>query len=234
LALGSVAQRPGGRSDRVSGNRPATRQQAKDKQQGYATLASLLSQTDDKQAALRVMRQFRDRNPRSAFAQYYLGLLAAAAGDRGQALASLDLALARDPKLAVAHLLRTRLLMDQGDNAEALAGLAKAVAALPRDRNLRMSYARLLIEPVNWTRPAASSRPCSIRIPRIPIRLYALGLLAAETRQFDLAESYFLDLIKRKVRLADAYFELGRIEEQRGAYAKAGSGTGGCRAKIAI
>jgi hypothetical protein len=45
--------------------------------------------------------------------------------------------------------------------------------------------------------------------------LYALGLLAAETRQFDLAESYFLDLIKRKVRLADSYFELGRIEATR-------------------
>ena len=43
-----------------------------------------------------------------------------------------------------------------------------------------------------------------------------LGLLAAETRQFDLAETYFLDLIKRKTRLADAYFELGRVEEQRG------------------
>ena len=49
----------------------------------------------------------------------------------------------------------------------------------------------------------------------------SLGLLAAETRQFDLAETYFLDLVKRNVRLADAYFELGRIEEQRGNYAKA-------------
>ena len=194
---------------------------AKDKQQGYATLASLLSQTDDKQAALRVMRQFRDRNPRSAFAQYYLGLLAAATGDRGQALASMDLALARDPKLAVAHQLRTRLLIDQGDNAEALAGLAKAVAALPRDRNLRMSYARLLIEAGQLDKARREFATLLNQNPKDTESLYALGLLAAETRQFDLAESYFLDLIKRKVRLADAYFEMGRIEEQRGAYDKA-------------
>ncbi|MEZ5576805.1 MAG: hypothetical protein R3F44_14735 [Candidatus Competibacteraceae bacterium] len=48
-----------------------------------------------------------------------------------------------------------------------------------------------------------------------PTRCIALGVLATETRQFDLAESYFLDLIKRNTCLADAYFELGRIEEQR-------------------
>lgn len=194
---------------------------AKDKQQGYATLASLLGQADDKQAALRVMRQFRDRNPRSAFAQYYLALLAAASNDRDQALASLDLALARDPKLAAAHQLRTRLLLDRGDHEAALAGLASAVAALPGDRNLRMSYARLLIEAGQLDKARREFAILLNQNPKDTESLYALGLLAAETRQFDLAESYFLDLIKRKVRLADAYFELGQIEEQRGAYDKA-------------
>ena len=194
---------------------------AKDKQQGYATLASLLGQADDKQAALRVMRQFRDRNPRSAFAQYYLALLAAASNDRDQALASLDLALTREPKLAAAHQLRTRLLLDRGDHEAALAGLANAVAALPGDRNLRMSYARLLIEAGQLDKARREFAILLNQNPKDTESLYALGLLAAETRQFDLAESYFLDLIKRKVRLADAYFELGQIEEQRGAYDKA-------------
>jgi tetratricopeptide (TPR) repeat protein len=65
--------------------------------------------------------------------------------------------------------------------------------------------------------------------------LYALGLLAAETRQFDLAEAYFLDLIKRKTRLAEAYFELGRIEEQRGDLRQGPrSGMSGSRTKSAI
>lgn len=193
----------------------------KDRQQGYATLASLLSQVDDKQGALRVMQNFRDRNPRSAFAQYYHGMLAAAAGEREQALTSLDQALAIDPKLATAHLLRTRLLLDQGANDKALAGLAKAVAALPRDRNLRMSYARLLIDAGQLDKARREFATLLNQNPKDTDSIYALGLLAAETRQFDLAESYFLDLIKRNVRLADAYFELGRIEEQRGAYAKA-------------
>ncbi len=193
----------------------------KDKQQGYATVAALLSQVDDKQAALRVMRQFRDRNPRSAFAHYYLAMLAAAAADREQALASLDQALSRDPKLASAHLLRTRLLLDQGASEAALAGLAKAVGALPRDRNLRMSYARLLIDAGQLDKARREFAVLLNQNPKDTDSLYALGLLAAETRQFDLAESYFLDLIKRNVRLADAYFELGRIEEQRGDYPKA-------------
>jgi tetratricopeptide (TPR) repeat protein len=193
----------------------------KDQQQGYATVASLLGQADDKALALRVMGQFRDRNPRSAFAQYYHAMLAAAAEDREQALASLDLALARDPKLVPAHLLRTRLLLEGGDKEAALAGLAKAVAAIPRDRNLRMSYARLLIDVGQLEKARREFSTLLNQNPKDTDSLYALGLLAAETRQFDLAEGYFLDLIKRKTRLADAYFELGRIEEQRSDYAKA-------------
>ena len=66
-----------GRIDEAANDLEAVRRIAskKDQQDGYATLASLLSQVDDKPAALRVMGQFRDRNPRSAFAQYYYCLL---------------------------------------------------------------------------------------------------------------------------------------------------------------
>lgn len=194
---------------------------AKDKQEGYATLASLLTQVDDKQGALRVMGRFRDRNARSAFAQYYFGLLAAASSERDQALAAINLALARDPKMAPAHQLRVRLLVDQGKDEAALAGLSQAVAALPNDRNLRMSYARLLVEANQLEKARRQFATLVSQNPKDTESLYALGLLAAEVRQFDLAESYFLDLVKRKVRLADAYYELGRIDEQRGAYAKA-------------
>ncbi len=212
-----------GRIDEAANDLEAVRRIAskKDQQDGYATLASLLSQVDDKPAALRVMGQFRDRNPRSAFAQYYYAMLAAAVGERSQALAGLDQALARNPKMAAAHLLRTRILLDQDNREAALAGLSKAVAALPRDRNLRMSYARLLIEAGQLDHARREFATLLSQNPKETDSVYALGLLAAETRQFDLAETYFLDLIKRNVRLADAYFELGRIEEQRGNYAKA-------------
>ncbi|MDZ7621868.1 MAG: tetratricopeptide repeat protein [Candidatus Competibacteraceae bacterium] len=194
---------------------------AQDQHRGFATIASLLGQAGDKQAALRVMRQFRDRNPRSEFAQYYHAMLAAAAEESDHALASLDLALALDPKMAAAHLLRARILLDQGDRDQALAGLRRAVAAIPRDRNLRMSYARLLIDAGQLDKARREFAILLNQDPKDTDSLYALGVLAAETRQFDLAEGYFLDLIKRNVRLADVYFELGRVEEQRGDYAKA-------------
>ncbi|MDG4551646.1 MAG: tetratricopeptide repeat protein [Candidatus Contendobacter sp.] len=212
-----------GQVDEAAPYLEAVRQAAgkKDRQQGFATVASLLSQVDDKQAALRVMRRFGDRYPRSAFAQYYQALLAATAGDRALALTSLDRALAADPKLVQAHLLRTRLLMDQGNRAAALAGLARAVAILPRDRNLRMNYARLLVDAGQLDKARREFATLLNQNPKDTDSIYALGVLATETRQFDLAESYFLDLIKRNVRLADTYFELGRIEEQRGNYAKA-------------
>ncbi len=151
----------------------------KDKQDGYATLASLLSQVDDKAAALRVMGQFRDRNPGSAHAQYYHAMLAAAAGDRDLALASLDRALVRAPKLAPAHLLRTHILLDRGDMEAALAGLAKATTAMPRDRNLRMSYARLLVEAGQLDKARRQFATLLNQNPKDADSLYALGLLAA-------------------------------------------------------
>ncbi len=194
---------------------------AQDQHRGFATIASLLGQAGDQQAALRVMQQFRDRYPRSEFAQYYHGMLAAAAEESDLALASLDRALALDPKMAAAHLLRARILLDQGDRDQALAGLRRAVAAMPRDRNLRMSYARLLIDAGQMDQARREFAILLNQDPKDNDSLYALGVLAAETRQFDLAEGYFLDLIKRNVRLADVYFELGRIEEQRGDYVKA-------------
>lgn len=212
-----------GRLEEAAGYLETVRRAAskKDKQQGYATVASLLGQADDKELALRVMSQFRDRNPRSAFAHYYHAMLAAAADHREQALASLNLALTHDPKLASAYLLRTRLLLDGGDKEAALAGLAKAVAVLPQDRDLRMNYARLLTSAGQLSKARREFATLLNQNPKDIDSIYALGLLAAETRQFDLAEAYFLDLIKRKTRLTDAYFELGRVEEQRGDYAKA-------------
>ena len=212
-----------GQVDEAGGFLESVRQAAsnKDQQQGFATVAALLSQVEDKPAALRVMRRFADRYPRSAFAQYYQAMLAAAAGERALALTSLDRTLALNPKLAPAHLLRTRLLMDQGERAAALAGLAKAVAALPRDRNLRMNYARLLVDAGQLDKARREFAILLNQNPKDTDSVYALGVLATETRQFDLAESYFLELIKRNARVPDAYFELGRMEEQRGDYGKA-------------
>jgi tetratricopeptide (TPR) repeat protein len=196
----------------------------KDKQQGFATMASLLGQMDDKQ--LGVAGDAAAPRPLSraqAYAQYYHAMLATAAEDRETGTGQLEgSAGSHNPKLVPAHLLRTRLLLDQGDppcgaGRAGQSGGRPAARSQPADEITPGCW----LTPASWTRLAASSPSCSIRIPRIPIRSMRSGCWRAETRQFDLAEAYFLDLIKRKTRLAEAYFELGRIEEQRGDYAKA-------------
>ncbi len=123
-----------GRLEEAAGYLETVRRVAgkKDQQQGYATIAALLGQADDKKLALQVMSQFRDRNPRSSFAQYYHATLAMAVEERQQALASLNRALAQDPKLAPAYLLRTRVLLEGGDPQAAIAGLANAVDVLQK------------------------------------------------------------------------------------------------------
>ncbi len=190
-------------------------------QEGYAIITSLLGELEDKQAALQVMRNFRDSHPHSVFAHYHLALLALAADDDKLALSSLDKALSYDSRLVSAHLLRARILMNHNDRETALESLAKAVATVPKNRDLRISYARLLIDSGQLEKARDEFNALLKQDPEDVDSLYVLGRLAAETEQFDLAETYFLDLIKRSNRLNDAYFELGRIEEQRGNYDKA-------------
>jgi tetratricopeptide (TPR) repeat protein len=194
---------------------------AKDNQHGYATLASLLTQSDDKQAAMQVMRQFIDRNKCSPFAYYYYGLLAAAFDDADQALASLRLALYHNMKLPFAYQLRARLMLDQGYTEAAVSEMSKAITALPGDRNLRINYARLLIN-TGQLRKARHQFDILLKRDHKDIEaIYAIGILSAANRHFDMAERYFLALVKYNTRLEDAYFALGRIAEQRGNFIKA-------------
>ena len=212
-----------GQFDAAKPHLEAVRQAARDKDQqgGFATVASLLSQVDDKPTALRLMQDFSQRYPRSAPASYYLAMLAITANDRPLALRSLEQSLKLKPKQAAAHLLRARLLVEMGDQKAALAGLARAVAILPQERTLRMDYARFLVEADQLGQARRQFAILLKQNPKDTDSLFALGALASETRQFDLAEGYFQDLIKRNTRLPEAFFELGRIEEQRGEYAKA-------------
>lgn len=212
-----------GQTEEAQPHLEAVRQAArqKDRQQGFATVASLLSQMEDKPAALRIMQGFSRRYPRSSAAHYYLAMLAITANERALALTSLGQSLKLNPKQAVAHLLRARLLLETGDEKTALTGLAQAVAALPQERSLRMEYARVLVDAGQLEQARRQFATLLKQNPKDADSLFALGVLANETRQFDLAEGYFQDLIKRNARLPEVFFELGRLEEQRGDSAKA-------------
>jgi tetratricopeptide (TPR) repeat protein len=192
-----------------------------DGQEGFTVIAALLDQIQDKALAIKVMDGLRALHPASRFAQYYYALAGLEGEDYPSALQALDTVLQRDSQWGAAYLLQARVRMAMGDDEAALAGLAKAVDTLPDDRTLRIGYARLLVGAERLDEARTQFERLAQRDPKDVDALYALGLLASEQKRYDDAVKHFTQLVEQGERVMDAYFELGRVEELRGDFAKA-------------
>ena len=84
-------------------------------------------------------------DPKLAAAPLAVARIAAAAGDRGQALLKANEAIKLDPKLVEALVFKSELLRSQGDLAQSLAALDAAVAAAPNLPVIRLARARMLL-----------------------------------------------------------------------------------------
>ena len=196
--------------------------QGNNEQEGFAIVAALLRQVEDKGIILKAMQELRLRHPQSLYALYHYALAALAAEDYDQALEGLEGALAVNPQWGPAHLLRTQVMMQQGEPVDgALSALASAVTAQPEDRSLRMGYARLLVGAERLDEASEQFRILAEQNPKDAESLYALGLLAAEAKQLDAAVDYFMQVLKLGARVMDVYYELGRVEETRENFDKA-------------
>lgn len=192
-----------------------------DGQEGFTVVAALLDQMQDKALAMRAMDGLRALHPDSKFAQYYYALACLEAEDYPGALQALDLALKVDSKWGAAYLLQAKVRIAMDDKDAAVNGLAQAVENLPDDRGLRVGYARLLVGAERLDDARAQFEILAKTDPEDYEAVYALGLLASEQKHYDDAVAYFKKLLDKRQRVMEAYFELGRVEEQRGDYAKA-------------
>ena len=200
----------------------AVRAAAGDGQQGYATVSGLLEQLDNKELALQVMEKLRRLQPQSQFAQFHYALAALNVKHYEQALEALQAALEHNPQWPPAYLLRARVLMDKGDTDAAVKSLAEAVNALPASRELRIGYARLLINAKRTEEARRQFQILAEQNPKDADALFALGVLAVEAKQYDEASSRFMQVLQLGgMRVMDVYYELGRVEELRKDYRKA-------------
>lgn len=192
-----------------------------DGQEGFGRVGALLERVKDKTMVVHVMATLQARHPQSQYASYLYALTALEIKDYDQALRALDAALALNPQWQQAHLLRARVMIEQGRADAALANVAALVAERPDDQALRAGYARLLISADRLADAQREYQELARRQPEDPDPLYALGLLAEETKDYDQAVAHFMAVLKTGQRMLEACFELGRVEEARGNYAKA-------------
>jgi len=109
-------------------------------------------------------------------------------------------------------------LLRLGRSGEAVVSLQKAVERKPDDQNLRLTYARLLVDIKEYDKARVEFEKLLQASPEDAELLYTLGLLSLESQHLDDAEKYMMMLIRLDEREGEAQYYLGRIYENRKQY----------------
>ena len=186
-------------------------------------IANLLGSEKDKEAVLDVMEKLVASQDRSPDAMYAFAHVAAKLEDLQRSRELLEDTLALAPDNVNVALSYISILQRMGREQEALAWLE---AELPRregdDFNLRMAYARLLMEFRMYDKALDQFELLVARQPENTDVLYALGLLYLQHNRLDDSEALFMKLSAQEYLTDTANYYLGRIAEEKRLYDEAG------------
>lgn len=186
-------------------------------------IANLLGSEKDKDAVLDVMEKLVASQNNSADAMYAFAHVAAKLEDLQRSRELLEDTLALAPDNINVALSYISILQRMGREQEALAWLE---AELPRhegdDFNLRMAYARLLMEFRLYDKALDQFELLVAREPENTDVLYALGLLYLQNNRLDDSEALFRKLSVQEYLTDTANYYLGRIAEEKRFYDEAG------------
>ena len=188
---------------------------------GFLQLNRLLASTQDKALRLKLVQQLAQPYPQVAQAHFAIAQAAAGAGNSELALAEVRTASKLKPDWELAALLEAQLLQRQS-NALALQHLAAFLKQYPKAREVRMSYARLLVAERKYTEARAEFQTLSKDFPDNADVVFAVGALSLQLQDYAQAEANFKRLLalayhdKNTVRLY-----LGQIAEEQKNYPEA-------------
>jgi tetratricopeptide (TPR) repeat protein len=186
----------------------------------FPPLLGILAREKNANTVLAVSQRIAYEYPERAYAQYLHGMLAAQNGRSKEALRFLDRSLAI-VEIDGVHSARAKVLLRLGRPDDAVVSLRKAVESNPDDKNLRLTYARLLVDVKQYEAAWVEFEKLHRASPDDAELLYTLGLLSLESQRLDDAEKYMMMLVRLKQREGEAQYYLGRINENRKHYDKA-------------
>ena len=112
-------------------------------------------------------------------------------------------------------LLQAQVLQSAGETDDALETLSEGVRKFDDNRNLRLTYARLLIQNERYEMAQAQFAAMMTQDPQDWETLFSMALLDVELEQFDQASEKFTQLAKVDERADEANYYLGYVNEQR-------------------
>ena len=187
-------------------------------------IANLLGSEKDKDAVLEVMEKLVASQDSSPGALYAFAHVAARLEDLERSRELLEDTLALAPDNDNAALSYISILQRLGREQEALSWLEKKLAMNGEDDfNLRMAYARLLMEVRQFGKALDQFELLVDREPENIDVLYALGLLYLQSNRLEEAETLFRKLSAQEHLTDTSNYYLGRIAEEKRLYDEAGA-----------
>ncbi len=183
---------------------------------GFLQIAQVLGKerNDD---TLGLMQAVLDAHPQEPHAYYGYAVVALTKHQFAAAAQALTEALARKPDWPEAQVLLARARIGLGQKNAALAGLDAALDKRPDDTLLRTARARLRVDLGDHQGALADFRKLRRAEPENPDYLYAVGMLATQTEDFDAARSAWQALRSHGGdRFAEATYFLAQVEERTG------------------
>ena len=182
---------------------------------GFMQLNRLLAANPDKAANLRVVRTLASKYPKLPQAHFAVAQAAAAAGDDTAAIAAIHRASALRPDWELAALLEAQILQRRSPAAAAKV-LGDFVAKNPNSREARLNYARLLILDKRLPEARKQFEAVLAASPGNTEVIYAVGLLAFQLKDYEVAEQNMKRLLSLNYRDADGVrYILGQIAEEQ-------------------
>lgn len=190
--------------------------------EGLRHVSLLLGQLEEKhaQAAVGFMQDLAGQWPDEPAAQHALGLVALRYGQLELADQAARKALTLEPTNKEHSLLLVGVLVKRELLDEASTLVDQLVKGDPKAAELRMGYAKLLLEAGKREAARAQLQRVADLKPEMDDARFALGVLALNDRDYEVAEKHLLPLLQGE-RGQDAAMQLGRLEEARKRWDKA-------------
>ncbi|MDQ1363480.1 MAG: hypothetical protein QG652_1341, partial [Pseudomonadota bacterium] len=181
-----------------------------------SVLSHVLQKEASPEVALSVLRQLDQLYPQQPRLMLLRARHEVNASQLDVAQALVNGVIALEPETGDAWLVKAQILAAQQNENEAIEAVSKAVGLRSDDTQLRLQYARMLVQRTDY---AAAWQQFSIlhdKLPDHPDVLLSLGLLSIETGRVDLANGYLQSLIDKGHHSAQAHYYLGRIQQAQG------------------
>lgn len=169
----------------------------------------------DKAAALKLISELAQPYPNVAEARWAVAYLAHRAGDAEVALVEVQQARSLRPEWEVPVLLEAQLLLKR-DPQQALEGMRRYLSSYPDAREIRLQYARALLEQKQYKPARSEFQRLAKENPDNPDIAFAIALISLQLKDFKGAEEQLRQALgEGKKDQGRAQYYLGQLSEAK-------------------